>query len=106
MFVRVVGVGKTLLARALATEFGARFIALPLHALMRAEVGAGERALAAVFARAVRPCVVFIDEVQAVCGAMATQGEAGRRIAAQLLVEFDVAASDGGLLIVGATNGT
>ena len=61
------GTGKTLLARAVASAFGARFLSLPIPLVLRSGVGDSERALVAAFqlARDCAPCVVFIDELQA-----------------------------------------
>ncbi|KJE89485.1 hypothetical protein CAOG_08455 [Capsaspora owczarzaki ATCC 30864] len=73
------GTGKTLLARAVATESHANFLSVSVPDLVKGHVGESERTLRRVFARAVRlaPCVVFIDEIDALFGtvldAQATQ---------------------------------
>ena len=61
------GTGKTMLVRALAAESRLNLLAVPIPQLIRPAVGASERALAALFehARAHRPCLVFLDELQA-----------------------------------------
>jgi len=56
-----------MLIRALASESKLNLLAVPIPQLIRPAVGASEKALAALFehARAHRPCLVFLDELQA-----------------------------------------
>lgn len=59
------GCGKTLLARALAVESGARFINVPLSIIFDKWVGETEKYLEAIFtlARQIKPVIIFIDEI-------------------------------------------
>ena len=111
------GTGKTLLVRTLAAESGLSLIAAHIPQLMRAEVGGSERALTALSARARahRPCLLLLDELQALFGGCGGGdggggGRVQRQLLTQLLVELDgasaeAASDDGGaLVIVGATN--
>lgn len=60
------GCGKTLLAKALAAEAGARFINVPLALLFDKWVGETEKYLEALFslAQKIQPCIIFIDEIE------------------------------------------
>ena len=59
--------GKTLLAKAIAKEANLRFLVLPLSLILDKWVGETEKYLEALFtlARKIKPCVVFIDEIDA-----------------------------------------
>lgn len=61
------GCGKTLLAKAIAKEANIRFLVLPLSLILDKWVGETEKYLEALFtlARKIKPCVVFIDEIDA-----------------------------------------
>lgn len=73
------GTGKTLLAKAVASSLGARFISISIPSVLRPGVGDSERALAVAFAlaRASAPCVVFLDEVQALIPARSSGSGGG-----------------------------
>ncbi|KAF9427684.1 hypothetical protein BGZ94_004394 [Podila epigama] len=62
------GTGKTMLAKAVATESEANFIALSIPELVKGEVGESEKAIARIFKTATRcsPCIVFLDELEAI----------------------------------------
>jgi transitional endoplasmic reticulum ATPase len=101
------GTGKTLIARALATEARAGFISIRGPELLTEWQGASERALREIFARArmVTPCIVFFDEIDAIAGRRGSGGGATvERMVAQLLTEMDGIVQPGGLVVLGATN--
>ncbi len=100
------GGGKTLLARALAAESGAHFIAARGAHLLSRWLGDAERAIAELFAQArqAAPCVLFFDEIDAIAPARGSADPALTRVVAQLLVEIDGLASAPGLFVLGATN--
>lgn len=102
------GTGKTRLARAVATEAGATFFSVGAATLVSKWQGESERLIKALFAvaRRRRPSVVFIDEVDSLCGHRTDDDtDANRRIKAQLLAEMDgVGSDDLGLVLIGATN--
>ncbi|HEX4705324.1 MAG TPA: ATP-binding protein, partial [Pseudonocardiaceae bacterium] len=103
------GCGKTYLGRAVAGELGARFLALTLADALDMWVGSADRNLREVFAEARRaaPCVVFLDEVDAL-GHTNKRGKprAGHRGALnQLLSELDSVNQGGdGVVVLAATN--
>lgn len=102
------GCGKTFLARAVAGELGAHFFAIGLHESLDMWLGQSERNLHALFETARRrtPCVLFLDEVDAL-GQRRSQlsHSAGRNVVVQLLTELDSARNDNeGLFVLGATN--
>jgi transitional endoplasmic reticulum ATPase len=101
------GTGKTLLARALATEAQAGFISIRGPELLTEWQGASERALREVFARArmAAPCILFFDEIDAIAGRRGgADGATVERMVAQLLTEMDGISEPGGVVVVEATN--
>jgi SpoVK/Ycf46/Vps4 family AAA+-type ATPase len=102
------GCGKTFLARALAGELGAAFFAVGLHDVLDMWLGSSERNVHAIFdvARRNSPCVLFIDEIDALGQKRAhLQHSAGRNVVVQLLNEMDGANFDNeGVFVLGATN--
>lgn len=103
------GTGKTLLAKAVATQARANFIAVAGPELLTKWVGASEQSIRQLFAQArqASPCVIFIDEIDALVPARGSyQGDSGvsDRVIGQLLTELDGLQSAEGLLVIGATN--
>ena len=102
------GCGKTFIARAIAGELGARFLAIGLHDVLDMWIGSSERNLHEVFASAARsaPCVLFLDEIDAL-GHKRSQlrNSAMRGAVNQLLTELDgVQESNDGVFVLAATN--
>lgn len=103
------GCGKTLLAKAVANESGANFIAVKGPELLNKFVGESERAVRTVFvrARSSTPCVVFFDELDALVPRRdgANAAEASARVVNTLLTELDgLGPSRAGIYVVAATN--
>ncbi|MBD2176774.1 AAA family ATPase [Pseudanabaena sp. FACHB-1998] len=103
------GTGKTLLAKAIATQAQANFIAVAGSELLTKWVGASEQSIRQLFAQArqAAPCVIFIDEIDTLAPARGSyQGDSGvsDRVIGQLLTELDGLQSAEGLLVIGATN--
>lgn len=107
------GCGKTFLAKALAGHFGAGFISVGISDVLDMWLGNSERNVHDLFLSARRhvrttgePCVVFIDEVDALGGRRSRSNHSGiRSVITQFLTELDGADSDNdGLFVVGATN--
>jgi transitional endoplasmic reticulum ATPase len=101
------GAGKTLLAKALAGESEANFIAIKGPQLISMWMGESERALREVFrkARQAAPAIIFFDEIDALApqrGGGASQGS--ERIVAQLLTELDGVEERKGVFVLAATN--
>ncbi|KAL0250987.1 hypothetical protein GEMRC1_000201 [Eukaryota sp. GEM-RC1] len=84
------GCGKTLLAKSVATESKCAFISLAGSSLVSKWRGESEKVLRSVFAvaRANRPCVLFIDEIDAIFP-KSSDHEASRRLSAELLTQID-----------------
>ncbi len=105
------GTGKTLLARAVAGEAGVPFFSISGSAFVEMFVGVGAARMRDLFdkARERAPCIVFIDEIDAVgrsrggVGAMATHDEREQTLN-QLLTEMDGFAPNSGVIIMAATN--
>ena len=102
------GCGKTFIARAVAGELGARFIAISFADVIDMFVGQSERNIHELFSLARRsaPCVVFLDEVDAIGQKRSQLRHTPMRSAVnQLLLELDdVAASNDGVFLLAATN--
>jgi AAA+ superfamily predicted ATPase len=102
------GCGKTYLARALAGELGARLLTIGLPDVLDMYIGNSEKNLHGIFdvARRAAPCVLFLDEVDAL-GQKRSQirGSAMRGAVNQLLTELDdIHASNEGVFVLAATN--
>ena len=102
------GCGKTFVARAVAGELGARFVSVSFADLIDMFVGRSERNIHELFETARRnaPCVVFLDEVDAVGQKRSQLRNTPMRSAVnQLLLELDDAAADNsGVFLLAATN--
>ncbi len=103
------GCGKTLLAKAVATESGANFIAVRGPEVLSKWVGESERAIREIFrkARMAAPCVIFFDEIDAIAPARGrTHDTSGvtDRIVNQLLAEMDGIAPLKNVVVIAATN--
>lgn len=104
------GCGKTLLARAVASESGANFISVKGPELLSKYVGDSELAVRKVFARArsSTPCVIFFDELDALApkrgGGGSESSGASERVVNMLLTEMDGFADRKQIFLVAATN--
>ena len=101
------GCGKTFIARALAGELDARFVAVSLADVLDMYIGQSERNLHELFQVAHRnaPCVLFLDEVDALGQKRShLRHSAARGTVNQLLAEMDGLAGDQGVYVLGATN--
>jgi transitional endoplasmic reticulum ATPase len=103
------GTGKTLLAKAVAAQARANFIAVNGPELLSKWVGASEQAVRELFAKArqAAPCVVFVDEIDTLAPARGSfQSDAGvsDRVVGQLLTELDGLHDCTNVLLIGATN--
>ncbi|OQR95602.1 ATPase [Thraustotheca clavata] len=85
------GTGKTMLAKAAATATACNFLNVTASDILSSEFGASEKALAHIFqtAKAMSPCIVFIDEFQSIFASRSGGGRIGSSLASQLLQEMD-----------------
>ncbi len=101
------GVGKTLLARALANEIGAYFTSINGPEVMSKFYGESEQRLREIFEEAEKnsPSIVFIDEIDALAPKREeSTGEVEKRVVAQLLTLMDGIRGRGKMVVIGATN--
>lgn len=105
------GCGKTMLANAIANEIGVPFISVSAPSVVSGMSGESEKKLREIFeeAKALAPCIVFLDEIDAITPKReSVQREMERRIVAQLLTCMDDVSLEktGGkpVIIIGATN--
>ena len=101
------GVGKTLLAKALANEIGAYFIAINGPEIMSKYYGESEQRLREIFeeARKNAPAIIFIDEIDSIAPKREEViGEVEKRVVAQLLTLMDGLQERGKIVVIGATN--
>jgi len=101
------GCGKTMLAKAIATESQVNFLSIKGPELLSKYVGDSERAVRDLFrkARQAAPCILFFDEIDAVAAARGQgQDPVAERVLAQLLTEMDGIEDLRGVFILAATN--
>lgn len=102
------GCGKTFLARAVAGELQAAFLAVSLADVLDMYIGNSEKNVHALFeqARDAAPCVLFLDEIDAIGQKRSlTRNNAMRGSVNQLLTELDgVDSANEGVFVLGATN--
>ena len=102
------GCGKTFIARALAGELGVRFTSVSLADVLDMWTGSSERNVRDVFraARQAAPCVLFLDEIDALGHKRSNmRGTSQRGSVNQLLTELDGATSDNeGVFVLAASN--
>ena len=104
------GTGKTLLARAVAGETGVQFLSISGSDFVELYVGVGASRVRDLFdqAKKIAPCVIFIDEIDAV-GRQRGAGLGGghderEQTLNQLLVEMDGFGNNAGVIVMAATN--
>ena len=102
------GTGKTLLAKAVATESEANFISVRGPELLSKWVGESERGIREIFRRArqAAPCVVFFDEIDSIAPTRGMGGDSmvTERVVSQLLTELDGIQALSGVVVLAATN--
>lgn len=105
------GTGKTLLAKAVAGEAGVPFFSLSGSDFVEMFVGVGAARVRDLFKQAKEkaPCIIFIDEIDAIGrsrgrGQMPGSNDERENTLNSLLVEMDGFATDSGVIILGATN--
>ena len=102
------GTGKTLMAKAVATQSEANFISVRGPELLSKWVGESERGIREIFKRARQsaPCVIFFDEIDSIAPIRGAGGETAvtERVVSQLLTELDGMENMHGVIVLAATN--
>ena len=102
------GTGKTLMAKAVATESEANFVSVRGPELLSKWVGESERGIREIFKRARQsaPCVIFFDEIDSIAPVRGAGGETAvtERVVSQLLTELDGMENMHGVVVLAATN--
>merc|ERR1712137_1092925 len=104
------GCGKTLLAKAVASECSSNFVSIKGPELLTMWFGESEANVREVFdkARTAAPCILFFDELDSIAkargGSLGDVGGAGDRVMNQLLTEMDGVTAQKLVFFIGATN--
>ena len=101
------GCGKTLVAKAVASESDANFYVISGPEIMSKFYGESEARLREIFQKALEsaPSIIFIDEMDSIAPKREeVTGEVERRVVAQLLSLMDGMAARGNIIVIGATN--
>lgn len=104
------GNGKTLLARAIAGEANVPFFYMSGSGFVEMYVGVGAARVRELFKKATTqsPCIIFIDEIDAIGGKRSAQGDGGskefERTLNELLIAMDGFAPNSGVIVIAATN--
>jgi transitional endoplasmic reticulum ATPase len=102
------GNGKTLLVKALASQSNINFISIKGPELLSKYIGESEQGVRELFARArhAAPCIVFLDEVDALAPKRGSDGRSPvtDRVVSQLLTELDGVEALGDVWVIAATN--
>ena len=102
------GTGKTLMAKAVATQSEANFVSVRGPELLSKWVGESERGIREIFKRARQsaPCVIFFDEIDSIAPIRGAGGETvvTERVVSQLLTELDGMENMHGVIVLAATN--
>lgn len=102
------GTGKSFIAQAVATEAESTFFSVSSSDLISKWQGESERLVKSLFqtARKKKPAIIFIDEIDSICGARSDgENDSTRRVKTEMLVQMQGVGTDNtGLLILAATN--
>ncbi len=102
------GIGKTLIAKAVANETEANFISIKGPELLSKWVGESEKAVREIFkkARQTSPCIIFFDEIDSMAPRRGSGSDShvGERVVNQMLTEIDGLEEMNDVIIIAATN--
>lgn len=102
------GTGKTLLAKAVASESEVNFISVKGPALLSKWVGESEKGIREVFRKAKQasPCIIFFDEIDSIAPTRGTSADTNvtERVISQFLTELDGIEELKGVIVLAATN--
>ena len=100
------GCGKTLIAKAIASEIGAKFFSIRGPELLSKMYGESEKNVRNLFAKArnSKKAVIFFDEIDSIASQRENEDAQTQRVLTQLLAEMDGLGDNGNVIVVAATN--
>lgn len=106
MFYGASGTGKTMVAKALATESGVNFISVKGPEILSKWQGETERGIRDIFkkGRQTAPCIIFFDEMDSLVNSNLNNNPAHSSVIAQILTEMDGVEGLQNVIVIGATN--
>lgn len=100
------GTGKTMMAKAIAKEINMPFISLSGSSFVEKYVGVGAKRVRQLFdkARKYKPCIIYIDEIDAVGSRNSDNNSERDSVINELLIQLDGSKNNEGIFVIGSTN--
>jgi transitional endoplasmic reticulum ATPase len=104
LFVGPPGTGKTTFAKAMCNELNINFYYVSTSDVLNCYYGESEKRIAKIFEEVKTPCVIFVDELEALAANRENLSEPSKRVVTELLKKLEGMGSRSDILFLGATN--